>query len=102
MKCYDCNYENDTHTDLSSPMNKPINGDISVCINCGALGEFQNCSIIPLSVETRAELIMDYPENWNYILAIQSEIREIKNGRKNLSASNVDGSMENTTTGPQC
>ena len=106
MKCYNCDADNHAHTALENPSITPQNGDISICFYCGALAEFMDTELIALSAEKRANLILEDPETWQDILELQKLIKEAKerynDGRKNLSTSHPDGSMENTTTGPQC
>lgn len=106
MNCYNCNALVDAHTEVDETGSVPKNGDISICFYCGALAEFMDTKLIPLSAEKRANLILEEPELWQDILELQKQIKEArkryKDGRENLNTSHPDGTMENNPTGTQC
>lgn len=66
----------DAHTHLDSEEVKiPANGDISICLYCGAFAEFSNGSLIPLSNEIIETIQKEDPETWHYLLKVQSMVR---------------------------
>lgn len=73
--CYNCGYVMDAQTHVGQPEIIPKNGDISICLACTALGEFQDEKIVPLSAEKRLHLIENEPEVWNLLLRTQELIR---------------------------
>lgn len=76
MECHNCSAPVDSHTHLDSYEVKfPANGDFSICLYCGALAEFSNGSLIPLSNEIIEIIQKEDPETWYHLLEVQSMIR---------------------------
>ncbi len=76
MECHNCSAPVDSHTHLDSEEVKtPANGDISICLYCGAFAEFLNGALIPLSDEVIESIQKDDPETWYHLLEVQSMIR---------------------------
>lgn len=49
ITCRNCGYLIDTHTRIAGHDANPKDGDISVCLKCGYLGEFRKGGIVALS-----------------------------------------------------
>ena len=65
MECHNCSAPVDSHTHLDSEEVKfPANGDFSICLYCGALSEFLDGALIPLSDEVIESIQKDDPETW--------------------------------------
>jgi len=56
IKCRNCGYAMDSHTEVMGAVTNPKDGDLSVCLSCGYLGRFRNGHINPLSHNQYAAL----------------------------------------------
>jgi len=59
--CPKCNHRFEFATSIDSPEARPSVGDISFCVNCGAVNQFGESGIVPLDLsgldsETRKEV----------------------------------------------
>lgn len=52
MDCPKCGYHFDDHTCVTEKKIKPVNGDISICLNCGAVHEFRDGALKDIDIET--------------------------------------------------
>lgn len=76
--CSVCKYETNDATDVRLGSDEtPIPGDVSLCVNCGAVGEFNDIMVLrPLTDEEVAAL---HPETLAVVMAARKLI--IKRGR---------------------
>ncbi len=78
MKCANCGMSNDGATEVGGPATEPGEGDISICMYCGAFGLYSEGKVIPLPVEKRVDLMMNHPEVWDSMIGIQKKLTELK------------------------
>lgn len=74
--CHVCKYESDDATDVIGD-STPVPGDLSICVNCGAVGEFNDIMVLkPMTDEELAAIDAE-------TLAVVAEARKliIKRGR---------------------
>ena len=74
-KCPKCNYELEAHVATDGKGGSPVEGDFTICFNCGEVLEF-NKDLIP--VICSEEHLKEDPELFMQIKIIQRKIRESK------------------------
>lgn len=78
MVCKSCGSDNTCHSQVESEEVDPSEGDISICMNCTALCVFKGSEMTPLSVDQRVQMMMEYPNEWDKVVGIQSTLRKLK------------------------
>lgn len=81
-KCKNCGSNNTCHSEIGGENSVPEESSISVCFSCAALAKYKDKEMIPLSVDERTELMMEYPDVWDNIIIIQHKIREFAKYRE--------------------
>lgn len=74
-KCPECGEKVDAATHVSS-MEMPSPGDVSLCLYCGALLEYDALlHSVPMRDATRRDMIANQPDEWEYMLTMQAKFR---------------------------
>lgn len=79
--CPYCKHSIPLATALHGSKTKPVNGDISMCINCGKFGTFKDDGFEKLDIETLPQYVKDEVKRvkkaWD-ILKLRTELEDSK------------------------
>ena len=67
MECPKCNYHIDDCTNIYDESLKPSNGDISICLNCGAVHQFIDNELIDVDYNSLPSDVKQEILNINHI-----------------------------------
>jgi hypothetical protein len=83
IKCKSCGSDNTCHTEVGVEEETiPDEGSISICFYCGALAKFEGDDMVPLSVEDRTDLMINYPDEWDKMIKAQEKVVKLVMLRK--------------------
>lgn len=84
VKCTACGHSYQIAGDPTGIRKPPKPGQPSLCLNCGELMVFdENLQMSPITPERAAQMKENHPDIYQAILAVQDDIQERNENRKN-------------------